>query len=228
MTHRPRLLSDNGPSYVSTELAEWLDKQDMSHIRGAPYHPMTQGKIERWHLTLKNRILLENYYLPGELEARIDLLTEEQHQQWSSWRRTPIDAEARSTFRIEGIDAAGRLAPGESFLLRTDHQTLQRRLVLAVALLKHAQLLAHVRVGRLELRVPARRELGVLRGVLAGIVGRPGRRSQGGEQQRSKGAHQALSLSSASALPWHSFAMSASASETPSRNLRPWASRAKG
>ena len=30
---------------------------------------MTQGKVERWHLTLKNRILLENYYLPGELEA---------------------------------------------------------------------------------------------------------------------------------------------------------------
>jgi hypothetical protein len=34
---------------------------------------MTQGKIERWHLTLKNRILLENYYLPGELEARMQL-----------------------------------------------------------------------------------------------------------------------------------------------------------
>src|SRR3954449_10070247 len=41
-------------------------------ISAAPYHPMTQGKIERWHLTLKNRILLENYYLPGELEARIE------------------------------------------------------------------------------------------------------------------------------------------------------------
>ena len=43
----------------------------MQHVRGAPYHPMTQGKIERWHQTLKNRILLENYYLPGELEAKI-------------------------------------------------------------------------------------------------------------------------------------------------------------
>ena len=39
------------------------------HVRGAPYHPQTQGKIERWHQTLKNRILLENYYLPGDLEA---------------------------------------------------------------------------------------------------------------------------------------------------------------
>jgi transposase InsO family protein len=42
--HRPRLLSDNGPSYVSADLAKWLDGQDMDHVRGAPYHPMTQGK----------------------------------------------------------------------------------------------------------------------------------------------------------------------------------------
>jgi hypothetical protein len=42
----------------------------MDHVRGAPYHPQTQGKIERWHQTLKNRILLENYYLPGDLERR--------------------------------------------------------------------------------------------------------------------------------------------------------------
>jgi putative transposase len=32
---------------------------------------MTQGKIERWHQTMKNRILLENYYLPGDLEAKV-------------------------------------------------------------------------------------------------------------------------------------------------------------
>jgi putative transposase len=44
----------------------------MDHVRGAPYHPMTQGKIERWHQTLKNRILLENYYLPGDLENQIE------------------------------------------------------------------------------------------------------------------------------------------------------------
>jgi putative transposase len=70
--HRPRLLSDNGSSYISADLAEWLDERDMPHVRGAPYHPQTQGKIERWHQTLKNRILLENYYLPGDLEAQID------------------------------------------------------------------------------------------------------------------------------------------------------------
>ncbi len=48
VAHRPRLVSDNGPSYISGDLAEWLDDQDMGHTRGDPYHPMTQGKIERW------------------------------------------------------------------------------------------------------------------------------------------------------------------------------------
>ena len=58
--HRPRLLSDNGSSYVAADLAKWLDGQNMEHRRGVPYHPMTQGKIERWHQTLKNPILLSN------------------------------------------------------------------------------------------------------------------------------------------------------------------------
>jgi transposase InsO family protein len=68
---RPRLLSDNGPSYVANELAEWLEEQGMRHTRGKPYHPMTQGKIERWHLSLKSRILLENYDLPSDLERAV-------------------------------------------------------------------------------------------------------------------------------------------------------------
>jgi putative transposase len=79
--HKPRLLSDNGSSYISGDLAEWLDDQKITHIRGAPYHPQTQGKIERWHQTLKNRILLENYYLPGALEAQIDSFVEHYNTQ---------------------------------------------------------------------------------------------------------------------------------------------------
>ena len=69
---RPRLLSDNGSSYIAGDLAKWLDARNIKHLRGAPYHPMTQGKIERWHQTLKNRILLENYFLPGDLQAQIE------------------------------------------------------------------------------------------------------------------------------------------------------------
>jgi transposase InsO family protein len=49
-----------------------MKRHSMAHVRGAPNHPMTQGKIERWHQTLKNRILLENYYLPGDLETQIE------------------------------------------------------------------------------------------------------------------------------------------------------------
>jgi len=69
--HKPRLLSDNGPSYIASDLADYLDDKGMDHTRGRPYHPQTQGKIERWHRSLKNQILLENYYLPGDLEQRI-------------------------------------------------------------------------------------------------------------------------------------------------------------
>jgi putative transposase len=74
--HKPRLLSDNGSSYIAGDLADWLEERGMRHIRGAPNHPQTQGKIERWHQTLKNRILLENYFLPGDLERQIGAFVE--------------------------------------------------------------------------------------------------------------------------------------------------------
>lgn len=76
VVHRPRLLSDNGSSYIAGDLADWLEDMGIEHIRGAPLHPQTQGKIERWHQTLKNRILLENYFLPGDLEAQIAAFVE--------------------------------------------------------------------------------------------------------------------------------------------------------
>ena len=69
--HRPRLLSDNGPAYVSKELREYLHDRGMVHIRGAPYHPMTQGKIERYHRSMKAVVKLEHYYFPWELEAAL-------------------------------------------------------------------------------------------------------------------------------------------------------------
>ena len=69
--HRPRLLSDNGPCYLSGELKKYLKRKDLDHIRGAPYHPMTQGKIERYHRSMKNVIKLRNYEYPWELEQSI-------------------------------------------------------------------------------------------------------------------------------------------------------------
>ncbi|QJB69879.1 IS3 family transposase [Parasphingorhabdus halotolerans] len=93
--HKPRLLSDNGPSYVAGELADWLKDRNIRHVRGAPFHPQTQGKIERWHQTLKNRILLENYYLPGDLEKQVEAFVEHyNHQRYheSLSNVTPADA----------------------------------------------------------------------------------------------------------------------------------------
>ena len=69
--HKPRLLSDNGPCYISGELKAWLQQQQIEHTRGAPYHPMTQGKIERYHRSMKNVVKLEHYYFPWELEKAI-------------------------------------------------------------------------------------------------------------------------------------------------------------
>ena len=60
--HRPRLLSDNGPAYLSAELATFLQEHDMTHIRGKPFHPMTQGKIERYHEALNNVTPADVYF----------------------------------------------------------------------------------------------------------------------------------------------------------------------
>ena len=66
----------------------------MDHVRGASYHPQTQGKTERWHQTLKNRILLENYFLPGDLNASIErFVTHYNHHRYyvSLGNLTPAD-----------------------------------------------------------------------------------------------------------------------------------------
>jgi len=74
--HRPRLLSDNGPCYVSQALKEYLEQEGIAHTRGKPYHPMTQGKSERYHRSMKNVLLLENYYSPDELMDQIGLFVD--------------------------------------------------------------------------------------------------------------------------------------------------------
>ena len=79
--HRPRLLSDNGPAYLSGDLAAYLQTHGIQHTRGQPYHPMTQGKIERWHRSLKNVICLENHYFPWQLEQAIAAFVQHYNQQ---------------------------------------------------------------------------------------------------------------------------------------------------
>jgi transposase InsO family protein len=77
VAHRPRLLSDNGPAYLSKELKAFLDEHEVHHIHGSPFHPQTQGKIERWHRSLKNVVNLEVFYFPWELEKAITQFVED-------------------------------------------------------------------------------------------------------------------------------------------------------
>jgi transposase InsO family protein len=72
----PKLLSDNGPCYISSELRSFLKNEGIKPINGKPCHPQTQGKIERYHRTMKNVIKLDNYYSPEELERAIDRFVE--------------------------------------------------------------------------------------------------------------------------------------------------------
>ena len=69
--HTPRLLSDNGPCYLSGDLADYPAANGLTHSRGKPYHPQIQGKIERRHRSMKNQILLNNYYFPSKLQEHI-------------------------------------------------------------------------------------------------------------------------------------------------------------
>lgn len=64
----PVLLSDNGKCYVSSELKTFLREKGIKPINGKPCHPQTQGKIERYHRTMKNVVKLDNYYSPEELK----------------------------------------------------------------------------------------------------------------------------------------------------------------
>ncbi len=68
----PKLLSDNGSCYISNELAEYLQERDIHHVRGRPLHPQTQGKIERYHRSMKNVVKLDNYFSPGQLEVKME------------------------------------------------------------------------------------------------------------------------------------------------------------
>jgi transposase InsO family protein len=67
----PKLLSDNGSCFIADDFRTYLKDQGIKQINGAPCHPQTQGKIERYHRTMKNVVKLDNYYSPEELERAL-------------------------------------------------------------------------------------------------------------------------------------------------------------
>lgn len=68
---KPKLLSDNGSCYIANDFKEYLKSHEIKHIRGRVRHPQTQGKIERYHRSMKNVIKLDVYYSPMELERAL-------------------------------------------------------------------------------------------------------------------------------------------------------------
>lgn len=71
-SERPKLLSDNGSGFTSKILAGYLDAHGIKHIFGKPYHPQTQGKIERFHRSIKEKVCLLVYCSPEELKKALD------------------------------------------------------------------------------------------------------------------------------------------------------------
>jgi putative transposase len=69
--HRPRLLSDNGPAFIADALKDFLKPYAIDQLHGRPFHPQTQGKIERYHRSLKSIVLLNTFFFPWELEQAI-------------------------------------------------------------------------------------------------------------------------------------------------------------
>jgi transposase InsO family protein len=68
---RTRLLSDNGSGYVSRAFRDYLGLVGIRHIRGAPHHPQTNGKLERYHQSIKQEVNQVPYEVPSDLEEAI-------------------------------------------------------------------------------------------------------------------------------------------------------------
>jgi transposase InsO family protein len=119
--HRPRLLSDNGPAFIAEALATFLKPFDIQQIHGRPHHPQTQGKIERYHRSMKSIVKLNTFFFPWELEQAIaDFVAYYNHERYH-----------------ESLD---NVTPADVFFGRQEEVLTQRELIKQQTLLERRQL----------------------------------------------------------------------------------------
>lgn len=70
---RPRIISDNGPQFIANDFKHFIRLAGMSHVRTSPYYPQSNGKIERFHKTIKSEGIRPN--TPLSLADAIDVIT---------------------------------------------------------------------------------------------------------------------------------------------------------